>query len=173
MEFNWPEKETRENIEIKGFIDAYKRLPHGKRFVVESKSDKPDYVLRDEDLGINIGVELTSVYLNNRSIPDEHIPISKAVMPIIDNTDKLRIYLGRIIEAIRIKIAKANNLYCKKLPLILSIYVNEYISIYLTENDLKGMVKDNTEVFDAMSPFTEIVLWNLPNSAVFSIRPEN
>jgi hypothetical protein len=172
MECNWPDKETRENLEINGFIDAYKRLPHGRRFVIESKSDKPDYVLRD-DLGIKIGVELTSVYLNNRSVPDEHIPISKAVMPIIDDADKLRIHLGRIVEAIRIKIEKANNLYCKKLPLILSIYVNEYISIHLTENNLKGMVQDNTEVFDAMSPFTEIVLWNLSNGTTFSIRPEN
>ena len=160
-------------MEINGFIDAYKRMPHGRRFVIESKSDKPDYVLKDEDLGIKIGVKLTSVYLKNRSVPDEHIPISKAVMPIIDDADKLRIYLGRIVEATRIKIEKANSLYCKKLPLILSIYINEYISIYITENNLKGMVQDNKEVFDAMSPFTEIVLWNLPNGAAFSIRPEN
>jgi hypothetical protein len=173
MESNWPDKETRENLEINGFIAAYKRLSHGKRFVIESKGEKPDYVLRDEDSGIKIGVELTSVYLNNRSVPDEHIPISKTVMPIVDDADKLRIYLERIVEAIRAKVEKANKLYCKEIPLILSVYVNEYISIYLTRANLQGIVQWNSDVFDAISPFSEIVLWNLPNDDVFSIRPEH
>jgi hypothetical protein len=94
-------------------------------------------------------------------------------VPICDDEDKLGIYLRRIVEAIRTKIGKATKLYCKKLPMILSLYVNEYISIYLTRNDLDKMVQDNSKVFDAISPFSEIVLWNLPNGDIYSIRPEN
>jgi len=171
MEFNWPDKDSREILEINGFIEAYNRLPHGRQFVIESKGDKPDYILRD-DLGIKVGVELTSVYLNDRSVPDEHIPAKEAMVSICDDKNLLEIYLKRIVEAIEGKIKKARKGYTQNISIILSVYINEYISIYITRDELNRLVRENLGVFDAMSPLSEIVLWNLPNNDVFSIRPD-
>jgi len=38
----WPTKTERESLEIQGFIKEYKRLPHGRSFVVEEEGENPD-----------------------------------------------------------------------------------------------------------------------------------
>ena len=73
MSSNWPEdKQDRERKEISMFISAYLRLSHGRQLEVEQKRDKPDYFLKDLLSGDMFGVELTSAYLTDRSVPDEH-----------------------------------------------------------------------------------------------------
>jgi len=75
MKNSWPTKEPREQLEIKKFISAYERLPEGRSFVTESKGEKPDYLLKDKVTGAVFGGEVTSVYLDDRSVPDEHIKV--------------------------------------------------------------------------------------------------
>jgi hypothetical protein len=70
----WPLKAEREDYEIRGFIHHYVRLPHRRRLEVVERREKPDFFLRDLATGEHLGVELTSVYLSDRSVPDQHIP---------------------------------------------------------------------------------------------------
>ncbi|MGA2193441.1 MAG: hypothetical protein ABSG42_08730, partial [Nitrospirota bacterium] len=78
----------------------------------------------------------------------------------------------RLIAAVMEKICKARNGYDTSRPLILAIYVNEYIAIYLKKSDLETFVSRYESVFDAMAPFTEIVFWNLGNNGVLQVKPK-
>jgi hypothetical protein len=66
---NWPNKGEREKYEIEKFIESYKP----RNFEIIKKDECPDYIVRDIKTGELFGVELTSVYLTDRSVPDEHI----------------------------------------------------------------------------------------------------
>jgi hypothetical protein len=68
-ESDWPNKNEREEYEIYNFIEHYKKLPQR----IE-KREKPDYFAKIQNRDVCFGVELTSVYLSDRSVPDEHIP---------------------------------------------------------------------------------------------------
>jgi hypothetical protein len=56
--------------------------------------------------------------------------------------------------------------------LILSVYVNEYISIYLEVSEFDDLTRSNEDLFDEMTPLVEIVFWPLPDVRVFSVRPD-
>ncbi len=168
----WPNKESREKLEIVKFIAAYKILPHGRSLQIVSKSEKPDFIVRDLNNKWHAGIELTAVYLSDRSVPDKHMNPTDEQSDITFNLDELNKYKQRLIKAVRNKIKKAQAGYDTNCPLILSIYVNEYCSIYLKERDLEHLAKNNPDVFDNMNPFIEIVFCNLPNGGVFSVRPD-
>jgi len=171
---NWPDKKTRERFEIRGFNRAYARLPEKRKFRVKSRGERPDRVVRCVESGDEYGVELTSVYLTDRSVPDDHIP-SREGLPghecLPFRREELEQYKLRLLQAIERKVRKARSGYDLSRPLILSIYINEYISIYLRQDELERWVKANESVFDGMYPFSEIVLWCLPNDGVFRVRP--
>jgi hypothetical protein len=172
----WPTREQREHLEIRGFIKHYARLPHHRKLDIVERRDKPDYFVKDAATGERFGVELTSVYLSDRSVPDEHIPPRPAHLfsPGIPYVEaELDQYKRRILEAIADKVAKASSGYDLSHPLILSIYLNEYRKIFLDElSEWEQFVRDNESRFDNCYPFTEIVLWNLPNDMVFGVCPD-
>jgi len=85
--------------------------------------------------------------------------------------DELQKYQGRLISAIQDKIEKARRGYDLTRPLILAIYVNEYIGIYLGQPELDALVSRHEPFFDNMAPFSEVVFWSLPNGGVFRVRP--
>jgi hypothetical protein len=169
----WPNKEARERFEIDGFIEAYERLPEARRLVIVTKGEKPDWLVRDESSGEKFGVELTSVYLDDRSVPDNHMIWSEGAqtreIPYCEVT--LEQYKARLIEAIQQKIIKARSGYDVSHPLILAIYVNEYVGIYLDQDELNQLVKENEQLFDSMAPFNEIAFWSLGNGGIFRVRP--
>lgn len=170
----WPSKEERENFEIKGFIEHYRRLPEKHTLEVISKGERPDYAVRCSNCGHEFGVELTSVYLSDRSVPDQHIPSLTGPPSIVDvpfNPDEHAAYKARLLSAIKVKIQKAKNGYDLSRPLVLSVYVNEYTSLFLTQEELEQWTKDHESVLDNMAPFAEVVLWSLPNGGVLRIRP--
>ena len=82
MSKNWPRKAERELSEIEGFIQAYGRLTSGRHFEIVDESEKPDYIVKDTSTGKIFGVELTSVYMDDRSVPDEHIPTHEGMVDI-------------------------------------------------------------------------------------------
>lgn len=168
----WPHKEERENFEINDFIEAYVRLPEARQFEVLSKGETPDYVVKASDTGEEYGIELTSVYLNNRSVPDEHMPDHEGVVDIPYDEEKIEQYIRRLVAAIIEKICKARKSYDRSRPLILAVYVNEYISIYLNKRKLEAFVQRYEGLFDTMAPFTEIVFWNLENDDIFQVKPD-
>lgn len=171
---NWPNKEDREKFEIAGFIEHYVRLSEEKKLKVVAKGEKPDYVVRCVESGLEYGVELTSVYLSDRSVPDQHIPNLEGPFEMVDvpfNHREHEHYKFRLLEAIQSKIVKARVGYDCSGPLILSVYVNEYTSIFFSREELEEWVKAHVTTFDTMSPFSEVVLWSMPNGGVFRVRP--
>jgi len=165
----WPRKEERESLEVEGFIESYSRLPHGRKLVVLSRGECPDYLLVDQDSEEMFGVELTSVYLDDRSVPDKHMSEQEGAVFIEDNPLALEKYKERLVDKVSEKIAKAEK-YSKTFPLILSVYVNEYISIYLTPEEMDQMVSKHRMIFDKIAPFSEVVFWSSPNDSVYSVK---
>ena len=144
-----------------------------RQLEVVSKGDMPDYVVRDVCSGQEYGVELTSVYLDDRSVPDIHMRDEAGAVPTPDDESELQRYRTRLAGAIVDKICNARGGYDRTRPLILAIYVNEYISIFLRERELKEFVTRYDGLFEAMTPFNEIVFWNLPNGGVFRAMPSH
>lgn len=171
---NWPKKTEREKFEIDGFIEAYARLPEAQQLEVVSRGERgerPDFVVKDKQNNEEYGVELTSVYLDDRSVPDVHKKDEEGIVEIPYNKDELDNYMKRLVGAVIDKVCKARKGYDSSRSLILSIYVNEYISIYLGKSELEKFVRKYEGVFDAMAPFKEVVFWNLGNGGVFRVRP--
>lgn len=166
----WPEKPKREELEINGFIEAYKCLTDGRHLEIVEKSEKPDYVVQDKQSGKKYGVELTSVYLNDRSVPDEHMKKVDGVIALPHDEADLEKYKQRIISAIIEKVCKARKAYDTTHPLILAIYVNEYIGIYLDKAHYEELEQRNKSVFDDIAPFTEVVFWNSGNVDMHLVR---
>ena len=167
----WPDKDARELFETAGFVEAYARLPGSTRLTIVSKSDKPDYVVTDTTSNQEYGVELTAVYLDDRSVPDHHKPISPGTKDIPYSRAVLEQYLQRLLSAVEDKIRKARAGYDLSRPLILAVYVNEYVAIYLDQEDLDLLVSASPQVFDHMAPFSEIIFWALANGGIFRVRP--
>ena len=168
----WPGKASRENFEIDKFIAAYSRLDGSPQLTVVSKGEKPDYVVKEACTGREFGVELTAVYSDDRSVPDVHMvdpPDGKAVDIPYDRRE-LQAYEGRLISAIEDKVHKARKGYDKSRPLILSIYLNEYVSIYLGKQELDAMVTRHQALFDQMAPFAEVVFWSQDNLKPYRVR---
>lgn len=169
----WPKKAAREEFEISRFIEAYALLPGFTQLSIVSKGDKPDYVVRDVATHKEFGVELTAVYVDDRSVPDVHMADCYAPELIVDipfDREKIEKYQCRLISAVKEKIAKSRLGYDLVRPLILAVYVNEYISIYLGRNELEALVSCNTSCFNNMTPFDEVIFWNLGNGGVFQIK---
>ena len=167
----WPRKTEREKFEIGGFIEAYVRLPEARRFEVVSKGETPDYVVKDKQSGEEYGIELTTVYQNDRSVPDVHMKDKKGVVEIPYDKDELKKYAKRLVSTVIEKVCKARKGYDSTRPLILAIYVNEYIAIYLGKTEFEELIRRYEALFDAVAPFTEVVFWNLGNGGVFRVRP--
>ena len=168
----WPSKDEREDYEINGFIENYKSIPGGREFVIVERREKPDYFVEDMTTGDCFGVELTSVYLTDQSVPDEHIPTLRNSIgeniPLVSS--EMEQFNRRIVEAIKNKISKAKNGYDLRYPLILSLYVNEYRSIFMNRRHWEKTINENKEVFDFISPFSEIFFWALANGDALLVR---
>jgi hypothetical protein len=167
----WPRREEREGLEIAGFIAAYFRLPASVQFELVRHGDKPDYIVRDASSGQEYGVELPSVYLDDRSVPDVHMRGEPDPVWIPDDPEVLEAYRSRLAGAVLDKICKARHGYDRSRPLILAVYVNEYISIYMPAEEVQAFVRRYDGLFESMTPFNEVVFWNLPNGGVLSARP--
>ena len=171
---NWPDKEKRQTYEINEFIKAYKKFSHGRQFTIkESGRERPDFILEDTKTGECFGVELTSVYLSERSVPDAHIKneASEEILEIPYCEKTIEEYKKRLFQSIVEKVKKARKGYDITYPLILSIYVNEYISIYIHDKECwDSFTKEQGNFWDSIAPFTEVVFWSLPNGGVFSIK---
>jgi len=157
----WPSKKEKEDFEAQGFIKEYKRLPHGRNFVIEVEGENPDRLVRDISTNEQFGVELTAVYLNDRSVPDIHMQESPFVH--FEQSEIVQ-YEKRILRSVIDKVCKARHHYKKQYPLILSVYVNEYISLHMGMEYWNSFASRYNILFDCFTPFQEIVFWPLPSS---------
>ena len=163
----WPTKKEREDYEIGGFIDSYKKL-EGRNFIVIGEGEKPDRIVQDTKSGEKFGIELTSEYLDDRSVPDRHMIDDPET--IVKDHENLVVYERRILNRVKEKVLKARKGYDTIYPLILSVYVNEYESLYMDEDYWRAFAKKHDHFFDTIDPFVEVVFWPLPNDLVVSVR---
>jgi len=154
----WPTKEESEAWQIKQFVKMYGIVFPFKKFVVETKHEKPDFKIRDTTTGNYYGVELTSVYIDDQSVPIDHIPtlLGKKIFEYKDS----KLYRSRILASVKNKIQKAEKGYDTENPIILSVYLNEYIK--LTKNFIESLVSESF-ILNNIEPFKAIILWPLPN----------
>jgi hypothetical protein len=163
-EMLWPDKSSREDFEIKLFIDAYKQRNPGRDLRIVQKRDRPDFFVADTKTGDEFGVETTSVYENNRSVPDIHEKPSEGLEEIPYDKAKLDAYLDRLAAKVEEKKTEASHGYDLTRPLTLSVYLNEYISIHLTKKHLKEMVDKHKAVFGDIAPFRNVVFGPMATS---------
>jgi hypothetical protein len=167
----WPDRDRREAFEIAGFIAAYARLPGAVQLEVVAKGDRPDFIVRDVLSRQEYGVEVTSVYLDDRSVPDIHMREQTGAEQIPLDEAELEQYCFRLAGSILNKICKAREGYDRSRSLILAIYVNEYISLWMPLSKVDAFVKRYDDLFDAMAPFSQVVFWNLPDEGVLRATP--
>jgi len=172
MEGSWPSKNDTENYEISEFLKVYKP---SARVDEKRVPDRPDYRVIDDVTGERFFVELTAVYLDNRSVPDVHKAAlarpAGTLLDISSDNEKLERYKSRILERVREKVRKARKGYDTSLPLVLSVYLAEYLAIFFMRERVDEFLRTNEALFDDVAPFREIVLWGLPNGGFCVIRP--
>lgn len=164
-------KADREEFEINGFIAAVQRLPAAKKLDVVRKRERPDYLVRDTRSGELFGVELTAVYLDDSSAPAAHADVSTDAIVTRDDENIVDSCIQRLLGAVSAKIDKARNGYSLEHPLILAICMGRYAGANITRGDLEKMTREHRDVFDAMAPFSRIVVWNLADGGVCEIVP--
>ena len=163
----WPSKEDREHWEINQFIHHYERATSEPGLRILSKGERPDYVLVSGSLeSTKYGVELTSVYNDDRSVPDNHIPPQAEVKNISYLPSDVENYQIRVLDAIKTKDKKARGGYSTEHPLLLSIYINEYLAIHITLEEWRTFFKENNFNIET-TVFKAIVLWPLPDNHEF------
>ena len=169
VRLDWPSREDRERWEICSFIEHYRVLPERRSFEIERRQERPDWILRDTATGELVGVELTSTYIDDRSVPDVHRRPGTLWLPY--HSEEVVAYGTRIADTVRAKVRLARSGYEAGLPLLLSIYTNEYLTIHMDEATWASLVREHESTFDDIAPFAEVVIWPLRNVSVLQIRP--
>lgn len=165
----WPAKDEREKWETEKAIYYLSAKPGFGNLKVKSKRERPDYEVEELGTGRLIGVELTSVYVSDKSVVERHMePKNKWLPP---NYEIRQAYFDRIIRAITKKVALAKSGYNVYETMVLSMYINEYEDIYNDMSDWKKWAKENDDTLDKISPFTHIIFWPLVNNSSFLLYP--
>lgn len=167
MSQEWPNRERREKWEITNTLEYLSHHPGFNSLSVQIKSERPDYVVLNG--GRKIGVELTSVYLSDKSVPDCHMEGNLSMFG--PSQFKRNKYFLRVIKTIKEKVGKAREGYTLYENMILSVYINEYEDIFNSKEDWQEWAKANDQVLDDISPFTHILLWPLVNDISMMITP--
>jgi hypothetical protein len=168
----WPNKEERESWEIEKFIRHYEAATLNTQLRIFLKAERPDYVLVSDQTKEKLGVELTSVYLSDKSVPDNHIPLFEGLKPNPCNPEEVERYQTRVLEAIKNKDEKARSGYSREYPLVLSVYINEYLGLHIEQEEWEEFFSENGFRVEA-TIFTAILLWPLPDDEEFIMSKSN
>lgn len=175
----WPQKPEREQAELGWFIRDYQKLSWGKQLEIVRKRERPDFLLRRAGMAEgDYGVELTAVYLSDRSVPDLHM-VSDEDFHVPDYQENdIANYERRLIDQIRNKVQSAREGYECYPELILAVLPGELIKHLLAvrENFWPSFYETHEDVLLDIGPFTEIVFFNLAfkrgsSPGVFAVRP--
>jgi hypothetical protein len=157
-ELIFKDKQKRESYEIELFLRECNLITTGAPWTAYEHRDHPDYVLFSHPLNQRRLVELTSVYLNDKSVETEHRLRHAKPMAIPYNARKLEAYKNRILRAIERKCKTFSDGFEGEFA-ILSMYLNEYIAIYLSREELLRLVILRFHQIAGAGPFNQIVLW--------------
>ena len=169
---NKPNKIEREKFEIDNFICSYSEVKNKDYEIVKKLDDQkadslPDYIVKDIDLDKQFYVELTTVYLDNKSFINRHWKDDKEIQEIDFNKDNICKYKKRVLDAIISKNKKAKK-YPKEFDkLVLSIQLNEIEGIFINKNDWETFLKENETTLCKCINLNEVLLWNSGGKSVF------
>lgn len=130
-----PAKLGREKYEIGRAISClceFNQLLDPKLIQNIEHSDRPDVKV---DLGYHgvVGIEVTSVYMDSKSVPTRHYKAS--CLDIYDDDAAKSKYKNNVVKAIHNKIAKARSYVSDIDVYVLYLYLNEYIDMHIPENE--------------------------------------
>jgi hypothetical protein len=168
-DMEWPSKEDSQDYQIDFFIELYSGLNPTRQFTIIKKGDKPDYILEDNLSHLQLGVEVTAVYVNDKSVPKLHISDSECTRIPFDQQE-IDAYQLRVLQKIQEKINKAKHGYDLTNPLILAIYSNEYCSIYISYYDWITFFEKHRDIIESKEPFKEIALFPIQNNKILILR---
>ena len=152
-------KDLRQDLEIDMFLKEYNKN-HNSDFRVFQKRDKPDYLIKDSS-GTILGVELSSVYMNDRTVVDEHLREDPTDIPYDSDTHQniRNNYFRRIVDKIKDKANKIDTgQYDISYLIILSLYLNDYYTIHIDNSEWQLFIEMNNHIFSNSKEFKEVFL---------------
>ena len=162
----WKNREEREVFEVQKFVECYEMATAQKLEISQKgKPPEPDFIVADHQSGALMGVELTSVYSDDRSVPDVHMKLADLRMISYDPIEVER-YLQQIVKKAKDKAELYARNHPGNMPLALSIYVNEYIAIHVDEEEWLEVGKKVREI---LGPFQMAILWSLPDDGMVAV----
>lgn len=164
--------DEREAMEVELFLSEYNVIEPGGPWIVLSHEDRPDFRIISETRGEERRVEITLVYLNNKSVIREHVRRMNGPIPIPYDAGKVERYKRQLVQAVETKCHRFKRGFGTNLA-ILSLYLNDYIAIYLAEEDLLELLLLHLPRVAGSGPFNQIVLWGgCPLTPVIYYRDE-
>ena len=165
----WPSKKDREDKELEYFFRSWiasdSSLSDGDLVCVDSR-ERPDRIVRNRKTGREYGVELTSVYLDDKSVIDHHrLLTSRMDRELLLYPEDARKYRHCIAKKVREKIDKAQS-YDNQRDLILAVYLNELVLYQDFEDELRNFMRRDP-AFRDVAPFVRIVFTGIGDGVVY------
>ena len=150
--------EQQEAKEIELFLQEYNLIEPGGPWRASTHRDRPDFIITSESNFEERAVELTSVYLDDKSVGRDHVRRVRGPIAIPYDARKVERYKARIIRAVEKKCRSFAEGFGGRTA-ILSVYLNEYIAIHLSQADLLELFNIHLPRVAGRGPFNQIVLW--------------
>jgi hypothetical protein len=150
--------EQREAKEIVLFIREYNLIEPGAPWTASTHRDRPDFIITSESNFEERAVELTSVYLDDKSVARDHVRRLRGPIPIPYDARKVERYKARIIRAVEKKCRSFADGFGGRTA-VLSVYLNEYIAIHMGQEDLFELLLIHLPRVAGRVPFNQILLW--------------
>jgi hypothetical protein len=164
----WPSRDERQQIELVTLIKGYRTLGWGGEIELVKWRERPDCEVRDVKTGQVFGLELTSVFLDDKRVESFRRDGIKIPYP---TSGLLDIYQARLIQKVREKVEKARSGYEIYSRMMLSIYVADVIAIHLKFiEDWHNFHEYYRSDFENIQPFSEVVFCNLANGEIFATK---
>jgi hypothetical protein len=157
-ELIFKDKQKREVCEVEMFLEEYNLVASGAPWTAHEHRDHPDYVIFSHSLNQYRLVELTSVYLHDSSVEKEHRFRHEEPIAIPYDAHKLEAYRNRIVRSVERKCATFRQEFDSQIA-ILSLYLNDYIAIYLSREELLELAILRFHQVAASGPFNQIAMW--------------
>ncbi len=150
--------EEQEAKEIDLFLKVYNLFEPGGPWHASTHRDRPDFIITRKSNFEERAVELTSVYLDDKSVARDHVRRVRGPIAIPYDARKVERYKARIIRAVEKKCRSFADGFGGQTA-ILSVYLNEYIAIHMSQEDLFELLLIHLPRVAGRGPFHQIVLW--------------
>jgi len=166
----WPNKTRRQELELMRFVELYRKLPHGQKLeLIVADRERPDCIVKAKPGNQEFGVELTSVYMSNTSVPNHHLKNASECATFKLDESLIPVYQKRMAEKVQEK-KELGKSYDLSRPLLLSVFANDHMSLEMGKSDWLVLPKIFPDVFLDIAPFKEIVFWSMADGHVLSVQ---